>query len=98
VTHRLLAGCSSVSWRPGARRRHAHARWHVALQDLPLSIWVVYKQRPDRLLLPNPAVDTFAQQVSVPAVAGVLLDAVNPHLPQGDAVVAYSHAQVRVPS
>jgi len=41
------------------------------------------------LLLPDPAVDAFAQQVGVPAVAGVLLDPVNPQLPHGDALPAH---------
>jgi hypothetical protein len=46
------------------------------------------------LLLPYPAVDAFAQQIGVPAVAGVLLDPVNPQLPDSDAVLTYPCAQI----
>jgi hypothetical protein len=47
--------------------------------------------------LPDPAVDALAQQVGVPAMAGVLLDSVNPQLPDGDTLPAHPRAQVRVP-
>jgi len=47
--------------------------------------------------LPYPAVDALAQQVGVAAVAGVLIDPVNPNLPDGDALPAKPRAQVRVP-
>jgi hypothetical protein len=49
------------------------------------------------LLMPYPAVDAFAQQVSVSAVAGVLFDSVNPQLPDSDPLPAQPRAQVRVP-
>jgi hypothetical protein len=49
------------------------------------------------LLLPHPPVDTFAQQISVPTVAGVLIDPVNPKLPDSDPVPAQPRAQIRVP-
>jgi hypothetical protein len=44
-------------------------------------------------LLPYPAVDAFAQEVGVPAVACVLVDPVNPHLPASTASVACSRAR-----
>ena len=49
------------------------------------------------LLLPYPAVDAFAQQVGVPAVAGVFLDPANPHLPDCDALPAQPRAHLWVP-
>src|SRR5260221_3764356 len=48
------------------------------------------------VLLPYPAVDAFAQQISVPAVAGVLLDPVNPQLPDSDAPLTHPRAQIRI--
>ena len=48
-------------------------------------------------LLPYPAVDAFAQQIGVAAVAGVLLDPVNPQLPDSDAVLDHPRAQIRIP-
>src|SRR6266536_2684857 len=48
------------------------------------------------VLLPYPAVDAFAQQIGVPAVAGVLLDPVNPQLPDSDAVLTHPRAQIRI--
>lgn len=41
------------------------------------------------LLLPYPTVDAFAQQIGVPAVSCVLFDAVDPQLPDGDAVLPH---------
>jgi len=48
------------------------------------------------LLLTYPTVDAFAQQIGVPAVTGVLLDAVDPQLPDGDAVLPHPFAEIRV--
>ena len=47
------------------------------------------------LLLPNPTVDAFALKISLPAGSGVLLDPVNPQLPDGDAVLPDPFAQIR---
>jgi hypothetical protein len=38
--------------------------------------------------LPDATVNALAQQVSVPAMPGVLLDLMNPQFPRGDAVFA----------
>ena len=40
-------------------------------------------------LLAYPTVDAFPQKIGVPAVSGVLLDPVNPQLPDGDAVLPH---------
>lgn len=47
------------------------------------------------VLLAYAAVDALAQQVGMPAVAGVLIDPVNPHLADGDALLARPCAEVR---
>jgi hypothetical protein len=46
--------------------------------------------------LPHPAVDTFAQQIGVPAVTGVLFDPVDPELADSDAALAHPRAQILV--
>ena len=51
-----------------------------------LTLVPTYSQR---LLLPYPTVDAFAEQIGVPAVSGVLLDPVNPQLPDGNAVLPH---------
>lgn len=47
-------------------------------------------------LLADPAVDAFAQRVGVPAMAGVLVDAVDPQFADGDAALADSFTQIGI--
>lgn len=46
--------------------------------------------------MPDAAVDAFAQQVGVSAVAGVLLHPMNPELTDGDVVLTDPRTKIRV--